>query len=87
MKKYNKSEIFKRAWAEYREGNASFSECLKHSWAIAICDMDDFAMFDAPATKSKPKQDAHKFDLTTPAGIRYATIVEKLKAGYTQAQL
>jgi hypothetical protein len=87
MKKYNKSEIFKRAWAEYRKGNASFSECLKHSWAIAICDMDDFAMFDAPATKSKPNPEDHKIDLTTKAGITRFRIIEKLKAGYTQAQL
>jgi hypothetical protein len=86
MKRYNKSEIFKSAWAEYREGNASFSECLKKAWADAIMDNIDFGMFDF-VPEVKPNPDAHKFDLTTKAGITYFRIIEKLKAGYTQAQL
>lgn len=30
--KFNKSEIFKNAWIDYKEGIASFSICLKEAW-------------------------------------------------------
>ena len=35
MKKINKSEVMKNAWKMFRQGMATFSECLKKSWQNA----------------------------------------------------
>ena len=35
MKKYNLSEIMKNAWAMFRKGGVSFSDCLRKAWAMA----------------------------------------------------
>lgn len=35
MRKINKSEIMRNAWKMFRNGLASFSECLKKSWENA----------------------------------------------------
>ncbi|MDR1340132.1 MAG: hypothetical protein LBK58_08790 [Prevotellaceae bacterium] len=83
--KYNRSEIFKAAWAAYRTGKSSFGICLKNAWANAkFADMD-FGMFET--YESKPSTNAHRFDLTSKAGIARFRITEKLLAGYTQGQL
>ena len=33
--KYNKREIMKAAWAMFRNGSASFAECLNRAWQAA----------------------------------------------------
>ena len=35
MKKYNMSEIMKKAWANFRKAMGTFSKCLKAAWAEA----------------------------------------------------
>lgn len=35
MKKYNRSDIFKKAWEIRKESNCSMSEALRNAWAIA----------------------------------------------------
>lgn len=44
MKKYNLSEIMKRAWASYRLlkiSKISFAECLKSSWRTALIEREE----------------------------------------------
>ena len=35
MKKYNLSEIMRKAWSLYRKGVAAFAECLHRAWNSA----------------------------------------------------
>jgi hypothetical protein len=35
MKKFDRSEITKRAWNQYRKGIIDFAHCMKWSWGIA----------------------------------------------------
>ena len=35
MKKYNLSEIMRKAWKLYRKGTAAFAECLHRAWNSA----------------------------------------------------
>ena len=46
MKKYNLSEIMKKAWEIRKTNKKSFSESLKISWKIAKCSMAETVTFE-----------------------------------------